>query len=118
MEFITNQSKTVQALISLIVPLIFSLIPGILLPLTILKKLKTTPKIVASVCTIFGTLILQLVIIGTIIYMEWADLPGFVMMFLGGVAMKALIELITGTGSPSYTQLPAAVGGKRRRRGN
>jgi len=117
MEFITSQSKTVQALISLIFPLIISLIPGIILPLTILKKLKTTPKIIASVCTIFGTLILQLVIIGVIIYTEWAVLPGFVMMFLGGVAMKALIELITGTGS-SYTQLPAAVGGKRRRRGN
>ena len=47
MEFITSQSQTVQALISIVIPLIISLIPGILFPLTILKKLKTTPKIIA-----------------------------------------------------------------------
>ena len=46
--------------------------------------------------------------------MQWFELPGFVMMFFGGVAMKALIELITG---PLYTPVPT-IGGKRRRRGN
>ena len=118
LSFVTNLSPTLQAVISIIAPLVISLIPGIILATTALKKLPTGPKIIGAVSTIIGTLLFQLILVGVLIYMQWFELPSIVMMFFGGVAMKALIGVIQGLLGPSATAIPVVptVGGKRRRR--
>ena len=118
LSFITNQSPTVQALISIALPLIIALIKGIVIATTALKKLPTGAKVVGALGTILGSLCFQLGLITLVIYMEWFELPSFVMVFCGGVAMKALIGLISGLFGPSIPSIPEVptVGGKRRRR--
>lgn len=118
LSFITNQSQTVQALISIIAPFLISLIPGIILATTALKKLPTGAKIVGALSTIIGTLCFQFGLIALFIYMQWFELPSFVMIFFGGVAMKALIGLISGLFGPSIPSIPLVptIGGKRRKR--
>ena len=116
LSFITNQSPTVQALISILVPLLIALIKGIVIATTALKKLPTGAKAVGAIGVILGSLCFQLGLIALFIYMEF-ELPSFVMIFFGGVAMKALIGLISGLFGPSIPTIPVVptVGGKRRR---
>jgi hypothetical protein len=118
LSFITNLSPTVQALISVIIPLVIALIKGIVIATTVLKKLPTGAKAVGAIGVILGSLCFQLGLIALFIYMQWFELPSFVMIFFGGVAMKALIGLISGLfepSIPSISEVPT-IGGKRRRR--
>jgi hypothetical protein len=114
LSFITNLSPTVQALISVIIPLVIALIKGIVIATTLLKKLKTGPKAIGAIGVILGSLCFQLGLIAFFIHMQWFELPRFVMIFFGGVAMKALIGLISGPSIPSYPT-PPSFGGKRRK---
>jgi len=118
LSFITNQTLTVQAVISILVPLLIALIKGIVIATTVLKKLPTGAKVVGALGTILGSLCFQLGLIALFIYMEWFELPSFVMIFFGGVAMKALIGLISGLFGPSIPSIPLVptIGGKRRKR--
>jgi hypothetical protein len=120
LSFITNQSPTVQALISVIIPLLIAVIKGIVIATTALKKLPTGAKAVGAIGVILGSLCFQLGLIALFIHMQWFELPSFVMIFFGGVAMKALIGLISGLFGPSIPSIPSipvvpTVGGKRRK---
>ena len=116
-SFITTLSPTVQALISVIIPLLIAVIKGIVIATTALKKLPTGAKAVGAIGVILGSLCFQLGLIALFIYMQWFELPSFVMIFFGGVAMKALIGLIGGLFGSSISSIPEVptVGGKRRK---
>ena len=118
LSFITNLSPTVQALISVIIPLLIAVIKGVVVATTLLKKLPTGAKTIGAIGTILGSLFFQFGLIALFIYMQWFELPSFVMIFFGGVAMKALIGLISGFFGPSIPSIPEVptTGGKRRKR--
>lgn len=122
LSFITNLSPTVQALISVIVPVLIATTKGIIVAFTLLKKLKKTQRILGSIAVGLISLLLQFGLVAFFIYMQWFELPSFVMVFFGGVAMKALIGVIgriiggiCGIITPSVSFNPVT-GGKRRRK--
>jgi len=126
-SFITTQSQTVQGLISIIIPLLIALIKGIIIATTVLKKLPTKAKIGGAIGVMIGSLLFQLSLIAFFIYMQWFQLPSFVMFFFGGVAAKTLLVLFGVIGRGAARTLSAAatglsyapglvgIGGKRRK---
>lgn len=121
--FITNQSPTVRALISIIIPLLIALIKGIIIATTVLKKLPTKVKIGGAIGVIIGSLFFQLSLIAFFIYMQWFQLSdsSVVMILFGGVAAKALLVLfgVIGPGAmgtaAAYAPVLVGMGGKRRK---